>query len=227
MTIVPATMQPRLLVVAMACLACAPEAPRDALNQPADAIRSVTLPDSVVRLGVALRDADGRWCVTFAGEGRGARLEVGDTVTLVWTDSSAWSASVTGRVQSVRDTPCVGAAPGATVGRDANAAPRQVVYHLTVRDSVPDAAASVAHAVAGTSVWRFGPDDTAVGDIDGDGIEEVLRACTSLEGLHLTMWRGPLTRVAHYYHYLGYDVEPSCTEAETLEVPEDSGGPAI
>jgi hypothetical protein len=219
MMIVPAAMRAKRLAAALACLACAPEASREALDPPVDPIRSGVLPDSAVRLGVALRDADGRWCGTFAGEGGGPQLEVGDAVTIVWTDSSAWRASVTGQVQSVRDAPCGRDAPGATVERDANAGPRLAAYYLTVTDSVPDAVASVAHAVVGTSVWRFGPDDTAVGDIDGDGIEEILRACTSLEGLHLTMWRGPLTRVAHYYHYLGYDVEPSCSESETREVP--------
>ena len=39
------------------------------------------------------------------------------------------------------------------------------------------------------------------------------RACTSGEGMHLTVWSGKLLvgkRVWHAYHYLGYDVEPNC-----------------
>lgn len=43
------------------------------------------------------------------------------------------------------------------------------------------------------------------------------RVCTSNEGVHLTLWRGvPLKgpRLFHAYYPLGYDVEPSCTEAE-------------
>jgi hypothetical protein len=51
------------------------------------------------------------------------------------------------------------------------------------------------------------------GDIDGDGMVERLRVCTSNEGLHLTIWSGePLVgpRRWHRYLFLGYDVEPSC-----------------
>lgn len=55
-------------------------------------------------------------------------------------------------------------------------------------------------------------------DLDGDGQAEFFRACTSMEGVHLTVWTGaPLTgrRRWHYYHYLGYDVEPDCAPAES------------
>src|SRR5262245_34017884 len=43
------------------------------------------------------------------------------------------------------------------------------------------------------------------------------RACTSTEGVHLTVWSGaPLVsqRLWHQYYYLGYDVEPSCGERD-------------
>ena len=40
--------------------------------------------------------------------------------------------------------------------------------------------------------------------------------CTSNEGLHLTAWRGG-RRVWHAYYYLGFDVEPSCTEKEARD----------
>jgi hypothetical protein len=45
-----------------------------------------------------------------------------------------------------------------------------------------------------------------------------VRSCTSSEGLHLTVWSGqPLKsrRLWHAYYYLGYDVAPSCTDADT------------
>jgi hypothetical protein len=51
------------------------------------------------------------------------------------------------------------------------------------------------------------------GDVDGDGVVERFRVCTSTEGLHVTIWSGePLVgrRRWHRYVYLGYDVEPSC-----------------
>ena len=43
-----------------------------------------------------------------------------------------------------------------------------------------------------------------------------LKRCASTEGLHLTAWRGA-SRVWHEYYYLGYDVEPDCSEAEVRD----------
>jgi hypothetical protein len=37
--------------------------------------------------------------------------------------------------------------------------------------------------------------------------------CAAGEGIHLTAWRGS-RRVWHQYYYLGYDVEPDCSEKE-------------
>lgn len=61
-------------------------------------------------------------------------------------------------------------------------------------------------------------DTFVTGDLDGDGHVEAFRSCTSSEGVHLTVWKGPPlrgTRKWHYYYYLGYDVEPSCTKRDT------------
>ena len=47
-----------------------------------------------------------------------------------------------------------------------------------------------------------------------------VRSCTSHEGLHLTVWAGtPLKsdRLWHEYYYLGYDVEPSCTDRDVRD----------
>lgn len=43
-----------------------------------------------------------------------------------------------------------------------------------------------------------------------------LRECASSEGLHLTAWKGT-ERLWHEYAYLGYDVDPTCTEEEWRE----------
>ena len=44
-------------------------------------------------------------------------------------------------------------------------------------------------------------------------------SCTSSDGVHLTAWDGgkPLEghRLWHQYYYLGQDLEPNCTDAET------------
>jgi hypothetical protein len=55
------------------------------------------------------------------------------------------------------------------------------------------------------------------GDIDGDKKEEYFRSCTSTEGIHFTIWAGkPLKshRRWHAYVYLGYDLEPTCTDKD-------------
>jgi hypothetical protein len=47
---------------------------------------------------------------------------------------------------------------------------------------------------------------------------DTYRSCTSSEGVHLTIWSGqPLAseRRWHQYYYVGYDLKPDCTPAET------------
>jgi hypothetical protein len=53
------------------------------------------------------------------------------------------------------------------------------------------------------------------------------RFCASTEGLHATAWAGvPLasTRRWHAYYYLGYDVDPTCSEAEYRPDSSSVGG---
>jgi len=54
-------------------------------------------------------------------------------------------------------------------------------------------------------------------DLNNDGRLASFRECASQEGLHLTVWTGePLKskRLWHEYYYLGYDVEPNCSEKD-------------
>jgi hypothetical protein len=49
------------------------------------------------------------------------------------------------------------------------------------------------------------------------------RSCTSMEGLHFTLWSGAPPRekrLWHGYYYLGYDVEPTCREREFQEASQ-------
>jgi hypothetical protein len=57
----------------------------------------------------------------------------------------------------------------------------------------------------------------AATDPDANLRDDLLRSCTSNEGVHFTAWSdAPLTgtRQWHRYYYLGYDVEPNCTANE-------------
>jgi len=61
---------------------------------------------------------------------------------------------------------------------------------------------------------------TVVGDLDGDGVPEQFRICTSREGLHLTIWSGDALKGKlrfHQYFPLHYEVEPTCTDADYAE----------
>jgi hypothetical protein len=61
-------------------------------------------------------------------------------------------------------------------------------------------------------------DSGITADLNGDGHADTFRSCTSTEGVHLTVWAGkPLEsrRLWHSYYYLGYDVDPTCTDADT------------
>ena len=56
-------------------------------------------------------------------------------------------------------------------------------------------------------------------DVAADSRPEFFRSCTSMEGVHLTIWSGkPLksTRLWHRYYYLGYDTEPSCNRKDFI-----------
>jgi hypothetical protein len=75
-----------------------------------------------------------------------------------------------------------------------------------------------AIGVVNASAQLRAVDGAMAADVDGDGRDEFFRACTSTEGLHFTIWTGAaLTsqRRWHQYQYLGYDVSPTCTPAES------------
>lgn len=49
-----------------------------------------------------------------------------------------------------------------------------------------------------------------------------VRSCTSMEGVHLSVWSGTpraSRRLWQTYWYLGYDVEPTCDDDETRSTP--------
>ena len=77
---------------------------------------------------------------------------------------------------------------------------------------------TLAFAIANSSRPLATTEEGVTADLDGDGQLEFFRACTSSEGVHLTIWKSkPLEgrRKWHYYYYLGYDVTPDCTESDT------------
>lgn len=67
-------------------------------------------------------------------------------------------------------------------------------------------------ALIGVSLERDG--NRVRGDIDGDGAPEYFRECASQEGVHYTVWSGTRRRW-HFYLFVGYDLEPSCSAEDT------------
>jgi hypothetical protein len=95
------------------------------------------------------------------------------------------------------------------------------LYAVRVLGGVRPQPGSVWYGIAvAPGLLRARGEGEVLGDLDGDGVEESLRTCTSMEGLHFTIWTGTSVsgmRRWHRYFPLHYDVEPSCTERETLD----------
>ena len=69
--------------------------------------------------------------------------------------------------------------------------------------------------------------DTVIIEVEPGQPPIRFRVCASTEGLHATAWAGaPLasTRRWHAYYYLGYDVDPTCSEAEYRPDSSSIGG---
>ena len=80
-----------------------------------------------------------------------------------------------------------------------------------------------AFVIAKTSISFTNLKGRVSADLDKDGTQEHFRVCTSMEGLHMTVWSGmPLKgkRQWHRYFYLGWDVEPNCKDGEGDEMPD-------
>ena len=106
-----------------------------------------------------------------------------------------------------------------TCSRDPNAGPTNSFYFLRLSGG------TLAGDYIAIGIVDFdGPfsknDDEVRADLNADGKSDAFRMCTSSEGLHITVWNGEPVgseRKWHRYYYLGYDVEPSCTEKDYAE----------
>ncbi|MDH4044015.1 MAG: hypothetical protein OEW06_06090 [Gemmatimonadota bacterium] len=153
------------------------------------------------RLGLAFPSEHDSICLTIHAPG----LQPGTRLMLVDDRDSA--AVVPAVVRAARSSSCPREVPG--LG--------DAFYSVTTSGPVRLQPGGVVVAVVGDGLALSAGADGVSGDLDGDGIPEYFRQCTSTEGLHFTVWSGrPLRgdRRWHRYFFLGYDVEPSCIEAE-------------
>ncbi|HET7040169.1 MAG TPA: hypothetical protein VFH97_09790 [Gemmatimonadales bacterium] len=152
-------------------------------------------------LGLAFVLPDGAICLTIHAPG----LQPGTPVLLVDDRDSA--AVVAATLRTPRSAPCPREVPGTA----------DVLYTGVTHDPDRLPPGSVVVAVVASRQPLLAGAQGVAGDLDGDGVLEYFRQCASNEGVHFTVWSGtPLRgeRRWHRYFYLGYDVEPSCTEAE-------------
>lgn len=185
-----------VLVLPVVLVGCGRPGGRDP-SQPEASVASATRAAQLPPIGVVTVDSTGATCLTIDA----ANLRPGLEVVLL----------------DAPDTVPVRAAR--VVGRRSDCGQADTAYkayELAMTRGAIDLG-RIYVAVA-TSPDRFRPTDRGLeADLDGDGRPERVRICTSAEGLHLAVWSGapPLAeRRWHYYHYLGYDVEPTCQEAD-------------
>ena len=153
------------------------------------------------RIGVAAASSEGQICLAMPGPA----LPSGAAVTLIRPDPR----------QSV---------VVATVDRPVPQCERleqssiSGPYYLVRRPTVAASDSSHVWVVAlGRLTTRRNSSGGIVVQLSAAYQHAQVRACTSREGLHLTVWAGtPLKsrRLWHEYYYLGYDVEPSCRDEE-------------
>ncbi len=164
-------------------------------------------PDSVPRLGLAARTSDGRICLAAPD----SAVSPGDTLTAVHLPDESDAEEGAALVFQVGQ-------PVAGLCVPLWGLPGESDHLLTSVSQAPGRVGPGPLLVLLDRAWAFGstPSGWALTD---HRTERTLfaRACASSEGLHLTLWDGaPLSgrRVWHRYFYLGYDVEPDCTEAD-------------
>lgn len=142
-------------------------------------------------------------------------LQPGTSLLLVSTDTPQRTRQTQVGAQA---TSCPGESP----------APDLAFYRLPI--AAEDAAGELWVAVIDRVAGNPAADGAVQVDVDLDGTPEQFRGCTSGEGVHLTAWSGaPLAspRRWEYYHYLGYDVEPSCVEADYAETQPETAIPEL
>ena len=146
------------------------------------------------RLAVAEVKADTTACVTFHGD----PLHVGDRVLIFLFSPPR---VVDGAIRRASPEACN---PKALLQGQA--------YRVALRYAITDSD-ELGIAVLDPTARTEYLDGEFVVFTEGARSPLQFRQCASNEGLHLTAWRGN-RRTWHEYYYLGYDLEPTCSDAE-------------
>ena len=167
----------------------------------------------------------GKWCTEFGDY----QLSLGDTVTLAWADGRGSRPSFVAVVTKVRPgKPCL------FYGMDEEGLPDRdddESYELTPAEPITGDMGSIrpGFAVWGRVRWTRVADRLLRGDVDGDGVPELARACSTREAVVMTVWSelhdSPTSKPREVrrwkrYQPLGFDDVPNCTEREQADDPE-------
>ena len=156
-------------------------------------------------IGLFAANRDGKFCLSITNKA----LKPGQEITLIWTAVEGEPSKP--EIRRARITAKL-AAPCDEVNRSEN----DSTYRLAAGQLEKG---KVYFALVGRQ------DDLRivgkhVGGRVGTARDVSFRSCTSMEGLHFTLWSGAPPRekrLWHGYYYLGYDVEPTCREREFQE----------
>lgn len=179
---------------------------------PVAAILAMQISGAEPPIGVAAASPDGQICVAMPAPA----LTPGTTLTLIQPDApqSVLTATVVRPVSAC--DPLEGAmVPG----------PYYLAHRTAPKTSGSDA---LWVAFVGTVETRRLNSDAIAVHVSSDHPNAQVRSCTSLEGLHLTVWSdAPLTsqRLWHQYYFLGYDVDPSCDDREFRDPVQSTPAP--
>jgi len=153
-------------------------------------------------IGVFAANDHGAFCLSI----KNSALKPGQTVTLFWTPADVATAKAEtrrGRIAAKLAAPC----------DPTNHVPDNSIYQLAA-DKFERG--RVYFALVGT-VRDQRLTGTQVSAVLANAGRITFRSCTSMEGLHLFAASDAGSKsktVWHSYYYLGYDVEPTCKDAD-------------
>jgi hypothetical protein len=166
-------------------------------------------PAALPPIGVASL-TPGRSCVLIEG----AAVPSGSPLTIVTphTPQKVIEATITGPAPSCNPTH---AQPTPDVDEQSSSPELARAYGVELKRADPDVADLGVAFIGRISARRL----SGVYELRASDVypRVRVRSCTSMEGVHLSVWSGTpraSRRLWHSYLYLGYDVEPTCEDDE-------------
>ena len=160
------------------------------------------------RLGVAV-STGGRTCLAI----RNANLAPSAAVTLVSPLLPQTFTQV--EVGAPSESPC-------PVSKDVDTAVSNYDLHVPQGSSLPKLTPLIA--VVGTSApFSLGTNNNVQADLDQNGKFDTFRACSSNDGIHLTVWSSNPLDGSLLWH--GYYYEPSNPGVSSACTPKETSGP--